>query len=262
MGRAHRNHRFQPIPYGDRSRRERRNAWVKLRWKITQAARRGGPHGYLDRHVEEPDKPLEYLQWADVHVLGSDGRTVWNMALITVRRHAWDRVAEAARNDVSARMTPEEHALEAEALDLDAMFERIPRAESPGKGVYYRLRERPLVVHASLNGRSVTQAQHERERELMSEGLAPVHEHWTLHHDYAFGVGVHAVVAADGLTRGTMEAFVERFMAWERSHQGRPPRSFEASEAADPAWLPTRTERDTFSAMEAFLGSSKPIDLG
>jgi hypothetical protein len=213
MRRRHRTpYHVSSTPWPKRSRRQQRQAWVALRWRIRQDVLMTGASAvYQGRHVEDDmDNPWAW-QWTDIIVPDPDGHTIWNMALVTVRRAGWDQVDSQAYRTVQARLTEADRATEAASLDFDQLFQPLPR--ETGQPQCYEFVSREDPQHASLGGLTVHQAQDAEVTRVFQEAPLALGETWTLHRDYGYGIGVHARVAAHGLDRASIEAFVARFLA-------------------------------------------------
>lgn len=231
-------------PFSRWSAHLQRDAWIRLRTRIRAASPWGQENLYLGRHLDEPDRPVLWNQWDDITFLGLDGRTIWNAALITVRRELWGEVDGQARDEVRARLSEEDR--RAESADLDNMF---VKSTHNGRPVYeLRFIERR---HPSLDGKTTQEAEQDVARRIM-QSPPPVFEKWTFHRDYAYGIGLHATLEVDEITPATLKAFVERFRdEGERAY---------CASAPATRFLPTQTEHDTLGA-EAAWASSRPLDL-
>lgn len=233
------------IPFCTRSRHQQRDAWIRLRGQIRRSDRPDAP--YLLGHPFEPDRPALWNQWEDIYLLGQDGRMVWNVSLVTVRRACWNAVCTASEALVESRLNAEERA--AEHARLRALFSRECLIPIPGTRMKEWRRPAPLK-HLSLGGLTRNEAQEEEQRRLLKEDRPSIHEGWTLHHDYAYGIGVHAVVEADQLDADALAGFVERFRAL-----GEKPYS---SPTPATQFLPEASEKDTYGADWA-NANSRPV---
>lgn len=195
------------------TRRQQRAKWISLRWKITQASRTGG-HGLYWTQEDESSPPANALcnQWTDIYVPALDGHTIWNMYLTTVRSAMWEAAEDLARTRIEQCLTPAERAESLAYLRHCFSFTRIPGTKSYEMNLN---QEEPSFV--SLAGQTKRHATELETRKIIESGelnlLHPIQEGWEFAHDYAYGVGVNAIVAASQLTPETISAFVQRFLA-------------------------------------------------
>jgi len=61
---------------------------------------------------------------------------------------------------------------------------------------------------------------------IANDGTITVYEGWTLHHDYRFGIGLHATLDVPCLTIKAVNAFVQRFLAAEAEYANPNPISY------------------------------------
>lgn len=232
----------QATLWSQRSRRQQRNAWVALRWRIRQDVLMTGASAiYQGRHIEnDMDNPWAW-QWTDILVPDPDGHTIWNMALITVRNAGWKQVENQAYQTIQARLTEDEAAEEAKWLDMERWFRPLPR--KPGQAQYYEWVNQEAPAHASLGGLTTNQAEAVEVDRIFRETPPSLGETWTLHSDYCYGIGVHAQVATHSLDRKAIEAFVARFLA----AKGQPP---VAPPPAPVEWQATQSSEATYAALK------------
>ena len=75
-------HTRKHLQFVELPRHKRRNAVIRLGWKI---ARQTDAHGFwTDQLLEDPDDPHLIHRWVDVYFLGADRLTLWNAAFITI----------------------------------------------------------------------------------------------------------------------------------------------------------------------------------
>jgi len=65
---------------------------------------------------------------------------------------------------------------------------------------------------------------------IANDGTITVYEGWTLHHDYRFGIGLHATLDVPCLTIEAVNAFVQRFLAFEVEYANPNPISYRYDE--------------------------------
>lgn len=191
------------------SKRQKRNKWIALNWKIKQEVLLGR-HGLYWTHEYEPEtKDLHRLsnQWSDIYFPDPDGYTIWNMTLITLRQALWDKAKEIAEERIEAKMTQEEQEVECQSFASLFSFEKIPGSK------LYRFRgdlENPK--HASLMGKTKSEAVEEETQLILENEKLRIEESWALDTNYRFGIGVHAIVATSQLTPVSIAAFLGRFI--------------------------------------------------
>jgi hypothetical protein len=65
---------------------------------------------------------------------------------------------------------------------------------------------------------------------IANDGAIKVHEGWTLHHDYRFGIGLHVTLNVPYLTIEAVNAFILRFLAVEVAYANPSPISYRYDE--------------------------------
>ena len=63
-----------------------------------------------------------------------------------------------------------------------------------------------------------------------STGEIYVHEKWTMHHDYCFGIGVHATIDAPALTIDALNDFIVRFLKTSAPYKNTVPLRYESAD--------------------------------
>lgn len=159
--------------------------------------------------------------WLDLYFLGAKSPVFYNVTLETTRCAYRAKVRRHAMA-LSYRLVPERAP---DCIDL-AQF-------NPVSGLY----ESPPAVHmqysqfGGLTRYDWEDAQLER---LANEGTIQVRENWTLHPDYAFGIGLHATIDAPYLTMANIEAFIDRFLKHPAPYRSGQPLTYSYSDI--PFW--------------------------
>jgi hypothetical protein len=215
--------RFRKPAFVTWPKHRQREAWTRLRNDIRQGVKEGRSPLFESRHVEEDDPHPLALQWADIFLLGQDRRTIWNVTLSTGRRLVWDEVKDKAREAARAKLSADDEAVEdADWMMGPGCFIKLPK-EGKSKVAMYQWNPGEPPRHPSLGGRTLREAQKDEERRIIVEDRPVVHEGWTLHRDYRYGIGVHAVVETEQFTRAALERWVGQFRefegrAWRAEH--------------------------------------------
>ena len=183
-------------PYQKRSRRSKKQAYLRIKNRIQRAAPvLGGKfttHNYM--HGDNG--------WIDAHFLGTKQPIFYSLMLQTtfceykelVRRRAWE---------LSDELAPER--------DLP-LFDGALKDPTTGRYVSRRresVRSPELENMTRLNW---CEAQHQK---ITDSGDIQVFEKWTLHHDYHRGIGLHATTNVPALTIQAVNAFIDRFLVTE-----------------------------------------------
>src|SRR5665647_272982 len=99
-------HTRKHVRFVDLPRHKRRNAVIRLGWKIARQADRLG--FWTDQLLEDPDDPHRIHRWVDVYFLGADRLTLWNAEFITTPLAVEDEIHERAFEAVYAGLSAEE----------------------------------------------------------------------------------------------------------------------------------------------------------
>ena len=183
-------------PFQDRSRRNRKRAFMKIQNRIRRAAPVLG--GKFTTHT--------YMHgtngWIDAHFLGTKPPVSYSLALQTtiseykelVRNRAWE---------LSDELAPER--------DLPLFDGAV---KDPKTGNYGDHRREPVRYPQLQNMTRLEwcEAQHQK---IADSGDIHVFEKWTLHPDYHSGMGLHATIDVPVLTIEAVNAFIERFLLTE-----------------------------------------------
>ena len=98
------------VPFVTRSLHKRRDAVVKLGWKISR--QKDGLTFWTDHLLEDPDEPHRIHRWVDVYFLSADRCTFWNAEIITTDLASEDELDGRAFNAAYAQRSPEEIEIE------------------------------------------------------------------------------------------------------------------------------------------------------
>ena len=229
----------KPKPFAQLSRRRRRDAFIRLKNQIRRAAPILG--GKFITH--------DYLHgrngWIDAWFLGRKAPRFYNLTLETTRyaykEAVWDRAWEE-----SYALAPE----------------REP-------GILARAVKDPKTGHSVIPAReplrypefdNLTRLEWiERQLPTIADARSiQVFEQWSLHGDYAHGIGLHATIDAPFLTMAVINAFIDRFLEGETDHRDPRPRGYrydeifhwglESNALVDPWHYPPLTEADNGGA--------------
>ena len=184
-------------------RHKRRSAVVRLGWKISQQT--DGFGFWTDHLLEDPDDPHRSHRWVDVCFLGTDRFTLWNAEFVTTQLALEDEIHERAFNAAYALLSAEE---------IENEFSMVWKAVPPKRPGAMRMREwvqRPDRHYPQFDGRSFTQECDRLEAHYLATDPPVIAERFVIDRSYAYGVGLHAVVAESSLDRTAIVRTIQRF---------------------------------------------------
>ena len=200
----HKSHRAKKKKtlYWQLSQRKQRDAFISLRRQIRDKSSVFGGQ-FISPHVlNEPGRPVLYNQWADAYFLGSDGRTIWNVTIVTAVQEFWDIVEEMADSRAWQMLTAEEQSAEA-----DIKFEPI---WSHGQRMY-RMIERPKLIYEKFGGLTFSEYQDKLVEEIILHEPPEVFESFTIDRSYCYGIGLNIVISVDEINQASIEEAIRRF---------------------------------------------------
>ncbi len=237
------------IPFGEQSRRQRKGAFISVKNDILRHANILG--GLFSTH--------DYLHgkngWIDCTFLGRKPPVFYNCVLDTTRNAYKEQVREMAYERSYALATD----------DGPSFLEQAVRDPVSGMWTSTRPEAKRLDALGGLSRRDWVKQQIPH---IADSAVIKIHEGWTLHHDYRFGIGLHAVLDVPYLTIDVVNAFVERFLATEADYADPNPISYrhveienwqiESNAIADPDAF----RHEALKAWEAFRvnGSHVTVD--
>ena len=187
-------------------RHKQRNAVARLGWKIQRSAIQTGiTEFWTDELLEDPSEPERQHQWTDVYFLGRDRFTLWNAEIITTKLALDDAIRERAFTASWARLSTDEQTRQ-------SSFETIavPRKRAGGM----RLREwvrQPDVHYPQFDMRTFNQECERLETDIRATEPPEIGESFTTDHQYAYGIGLHAVVAETNINHDAIVRTIQRF---------------------------------------------------
>ena len=202
------SHRIKKsTPFKQLPRRCQKTAYIGMKNQIRRAASILGGSFYTHDYLHGKNG------WVDVCFLGHKAPVFYNAVLETTRaaykEAVWDIAWERSY-----------------ALAPDAAPSFLKLAVKDPKTGNYVMPAREPVRYPALDGLSrIEWIQHQLPL-IADEGTVQVFEHWTLHHDYSYGIGLHATLDVPFLTIGAINAFVERFLSSESAHHSPLPYSY------------------------------------
>lgn len=158
--------------------------------------------------------------WIDGYFLGVKKPIFYNFALQTVP-YAYKELVEIRAWDMSYEVAP---------VDGDpSIFERT--FKDPISGLHVTPPHEPCRYPEfdSMTRYDWAQTQYQKIADSLE---IKVFEHWTLHHDYHSGIGLHATVDVPFLTIEAVNEFIDRFLQSEAEFTSQEPRSFYFGEIA------------------------------
>ena len=191
------------VRFVDLPRHKRRSAVVRLGWKIAQQA--DGSRFWTDHLLEDPNEPDRIHSWVDVNFLGADRFTLWNAEFVTTQLALEDAVHERAFKETDARLSADESEAE-----FKWEWKSVPR-KHPGDLRAKELVRRPDRYYAQFEGRTFNQECERLEKLYLATDPPLVTERFAVDRSYAYGIGLHAVVAEENLDRAAIERTIQHF---------------------------------------------------
>lgn len=194
-------------PFGQMSRHRQRDAYIRVSNQIRRAAPVLG--GKFTTH--------DYLHgqngWIDACFLGRKAPVFYNLTLETTRyaykEAVWDQAWEQSY-DLAPERGPS---------ILDCAM------KDPKTGNYITQAREPYR-HPELDDLTRIEWVQRQLPTIADAKTIQVFEEWSLQHDYAYGIGLHATIDAPFLTIDTVNAFIDRFMRIEADCHDPMPRSY------------------------------------
>ena len=196
-------HTRKHIRFVDLPRHKRRNAVVRLGWQIERRA--DGAEFWTDHLLEDPDEPNRIHHWVDVTFLGADRFTLWNAEFITTQLAMEDAINSRAFSETNVRLSPEESETE-----FKWEWKSVP-LQSPGGLRAKELVQRPDRHYSQFEGRTFRQESERLEALYLASEPPMIKERFEIDRGYAYGIGLHAVVAEANLDRAAIERTIQRF---------------------------------------------------
>jgi hypothetical protein len=140
--------------------------------------------------------------------LGLDGRTIWNCHLETAANDYWEKI-DALAFEKSWELYSED-----DALGVRDGF--IPvYCSASGRLLHYTMPE-PLK-RPEFGGKTRSEFVNEYAEKLIREDTGnaiPIFPRFEIHKDYAYGLGLHAVLDVPVISRETIEAMITHFQSF------------------------------------------------
>jgi hypothetical protein len=193
----------KPAPFATLARNKRRNAVVRLGWKIARLG--GGREFWTDHLMDDPADPQHVHHWVDLCFLGTDRFTLWNAEFITTQVALQDAVHDRAFNAVYAQLSPEDIAQE-----FAMSWQSVPRKHPAAERTKVWLPQ-PDRLYPQFEGRSFNQECDQLEAHYLATDPPAVGEKFTLDHRYRYGIGLQAVVDEANLDVAAIERTIQRF---------------------------------------------------
>ena len=195
-------------PFELQPRRRQKAAYIEVKNRIRRAASvLGGKfvtHDYMNGKNG----------WLDAFFLGRKAPVFYNLTI--------DTTACAYKEAVWYRSWELSHEL---APDREPPF--LGRAVRDPKTGLYQVPPREPLRYPELDGMARFEWVESQQRVIADSGEIQVFEEWTLHRDYAYGIGLHATIDAPFLTIAVVNCFVDRFLAMESDYRNLMPRSYQ-----------------------------------
>jgi hypothetical protein len=199
------------LPFGSQSRERRKAAFISVKNEIRRHA------GVLGGLFSTDDYLHGKNGWIDCFFLGSKPPVFYNCVIDTTRNAYKEQVRELAYEQSYALVPPSERSL----------FEHAVKDPINGLWAISLPEEERFAALDGLSRREWIERQIPR---IANEGTIKVHEGWTLHHDYRFGIGLHVTLDVPYLTIEAVNAFIHRFLATEAAYANPNPVSYRYDE--------------------------------
>lgn len=200
-------HLTRRIPFGAQSRGRRKAAFISVKNDIRRHARILGGLFYTHDYLHGKNG------WIDCLFLGRKPPVFYNCVLDTTRNAYKEQVRELVY-ERSYVLAPD---------DGPGLLEQAVR--DPVSGMWTSTLSEAERLDA-LGGLSRHEWVEQQIPHIADSAVIKIHEGWTLHHDYRFGIGLHAILDAPYLTIDVVNAFVERFLATEAGYANPNPISY------------------------------------
>jgi len=202
-------------PFGQMSRHRQRDAYIRVSNQIRRAA------PILSGQFITHDYLHGQNSWIDACFLGRKAPVFYNLTLETTRyaykEAVWDQAWEQ-----SYVLAPER---ELSLLDC--------AVKGPKTGHYVTPAREPRR-YPELDDLTRIEWVQRQLPTIADAKTIQVFEEWSLHRDYAYGIGLHATIDAPFLTIDTVNAFIDQFMKLEADCRDPMPRSYRHDEI--PHW--------------------------
>ncbi|OYT93730.1 MAG: hypothetical protein CFE43_03180 [Burkholderiales bacterium PBB3] len=190
----------------DMSLHRRRDAVVQLRWRIARSDEEHAQHGFWTDHLLiDPVDPQRIHDWIDLTFIGADRCTLWNAEFLTTRMVAQDKAREWAFEHAHAQLSPQESQRE-----FSMQWKAVPRAR-PSAPRLMELLPQPKIHYAKFEGRTFREECDRLETLYAASNANPVGESFTTHRNYAYGIGLTAVVDEENLDCAAIVRTIQRF---------------------------------------------------
>jgi len=221
-------------PFVALSQRQRRELYVRLRWKIRcEAPQYGGR--FTSHLVMEEDRPDIYNQWFDFYFLGRDRFTIWNARICTARLAFWDAARDLALDRALAKLTPEE-------CEKEHKFERVLSGFKDGQR-YYILKKNSIRTYEKFGGLSFDDYWENLENEIVRNEPPVIYESFRLDTSYRYGIGLHLIIDAERINRMVIEQAIDRF--YEIGEK-----EWQEAEPVPREKLPYESERESYAKVD------------
>lgn len=193
--------------FGERSRKYRREAVVRLRAEIRGNAGAFGGRFTSPLVLGAPDRPQRESRWFDFYFVGSGHFTIWNATIRTARLAFSDAVSERAfistYEALSGSQRVEEFATDFQVTDqardgntrIDSVLARDP------------------IRYPQFDGRTFSEQVEQLEAKIILEEPPEIRESFKVDRGFAYGAGLDIIVDAECIDRSVIESTMDRFFA-------------------------------------------------
>jgi hypothetical protein len=158
--------------------------------------------------LDESGRPDICNQDFEFYFLGLDGHTIWNCHLETAASDYWEKI-DALAFEKSWELYSEDDALRVRDGFIPVY------CDTSGRLLHYTMRGQPN--RPEFGGKTRSEFVDEYATKLIREDVgdtAPIFPRFEIHKDYAYGLGLHAVLDLPVINREVIEAMITHFQSF------------------------------------------------
>lgn len=197
--------------YLEISRREQREAVVRVRAELRRSAPFRGSAWIGPLGCDELGRPELYNQWDEVRFLSRKApkTIIWRAQIETASKRFWDTAGSIAFDRAWSSLSADEVAA---MPNLKSLFEVCARSPT-GKPLAYKVAHRSERPYERFSGRTLAEETARIEAELCESNDLTVYEQYVVDRSFEGAVGVRMVVDAPSITREVVDQIVDGFLA-------------------------------------------------
>lgn len=186
-------YKLQTASFSDRPRRAKKVAYISVKNDIRRAAPILGGKFTTHNYIHGDNG------WLDLYFLGPKAPVFYNVSLSTTK-YAYVQAVQKEAMDRSYALVAE-----TEPSWLDRSY------KDPKSG-HWITPAYEHSVHPEFGGMTRYEWERSQCAEIADSGTIQICQAWSIHHDYGFGIGLHATVDVPSLTIENVNAFIDQFM--------------------------------------------------